>query len=137
MPRNNPMCYLLTGTEKQLQLNDHYYNQIKNSISKHTNTDMIGTEEGLKKCLGVMRQKGKKIRHRAVHISVRCKGMKNMVFWIKILVKDLYIAIDLQTMAKSIIQNIQQRGWWGEEKRHLAFVVCVFYMPSAGLVVLY
>lgn len=59
---------------------------------------MIRTEEGLKRCLGVLRQKGKKIRHRAVHISPRWKGMRNTVFWIKILVKELYIAIDLQTI---------------------------------------
>lgn len=73
---------------------------MKNSISKHTNTAMIRAEEGLKRCLGVLRQKGKKTRRRAVHISPRWKGTRNMVFWIKILVTELYIAIDLQTINK-------------------------------------
>ena len=87
------------------------------TASANINTVMIGAEEGLKKCLGVLRQKGKKIRHREVHISARCKGTRNMVFWIKVLVKELCIAIDLQTVAKSIIQNIQQRGSGGVRRK--------------------
>lgn len=42
---------------------------MKNSISKHTNTAMIRAEEGLKRCLGVLRQKGKKIRQSSSHLT--------------------------------------------------------------------
>lgn len=59
---------------------------LKNSINKHTHRVMMGAEGGLKKCLRALGQKGKKMAEKALHRSARCKGTRNMVFWIKVLI---------------------------------------------------
>ena len=101
MPRNIPMCHLFTETEKFLQLKGNCYNKVKNSTREQTDTVMMGAGGGLKKCLGALRQKDRKMTGQLGESGEY--GLLDQSLSLRVVQRN-----KLQTAANFIKQNMQQ-----------------------------